>query len=861
MNNLSIKIKLIVIFVLIKIIPLLIISYISYQGVMQLDKYIKNSTNYLFDESKNIINETAKFSIDDSIKFLNKKSQLSLERLSYEIANNVAQFLYQRDEDIIFLSKIDINQKVLDDFYKNKNRKIIVHGDYSYDNTKEEWIKTNIEKEETNYSSKVIIKDNKKEFNYTDPLKLKEKQIPIYKEVSFFDLKGQELYKVSSISNKLKNISVKKNTYINSEDYFNKIKKLKKEEIFVSNVIGEYVKSKIIGTYTLNKTDKLNLKFDPENSAYAGKENPLGKKFEGIVRFITPVYKNNKKIGFLSLALDHEHIMQFTDVVNPTGKNPKQEISDASVGNYAFMWDYIGKNISHPRDYFIAGYDKSTGKESQPWLSKDVAEKFENSKKEINEFLKDYPKFENQTLEKKPNIKQVIKDGNLGLDCRYLNFAPQCHGWMEVTKDGGYGSFIIYWSNVWKLTTAATIPYYTGQYSNSKRGFGFVTIGANVDEFHAAANETKKSVTKILNQQTNSMEAVVTQNGIEVHKFILGLINELSIVTLIMVLIVVFVALLLSSYISSKIEKLLIGTNKFSKNKLDYRIEVNSDDEIGKLEKSFNKMASKIQKHLEKEKELNRTLEKRVEEEVSKQRKQEQLLIQQSKHAAMGEMISNIAHQWRQPLNALSLVIQNIKFSYHAGSLSDEVIDKSVKKATMLTKNMSNTIDDFRDFFKPNKIKTKFELLKSIEKVVSLVELSFNSSDIQIKKSFSQEFLSIKGYENEFSQALLNIINNSKDAILESNTKDGNIEIKLFKEENLNIIEISDNASGIEKNNQEKIFDPYFTTKEEGKGTGIGLYMTKTIIENNMEGRILLKESSSKGTTFRIEFKNIDERV
>jgi len=592
MNNLSIKIKLIVIFVLIKIIPLLIISYISYQGVMQLDKYIKNSTNYVFDESKNIINETAKFSIDDSIKFLNKKSQLSLERLSYEIANNVAQFLYQRDEDIIFLSKIDINQKVLDDFYKNKNRKIIVHGDYSYDNTKEEWIKTNIEKEETNYSSKVIIKDNKKEFNYTDPLKLKEKQIPIYKEVAFFDLKGQELYKVSSISNKLKNISVKKNTYINSEDYFNKIKKLKKEEIFVSNVIGEYVKSKIIGTYTLNKTDKLNLKFDPENSAYAGKENPLGKKFEGIVRFITPVYKNNKKIGFLSLALDHEHIMQFTDVVNPTGKNPKQEISDASVGNYAFMWDYIGKNISHPRDYFIAGYDKSTGKESQPWLSKDVAEKFENSKKEINKFLKDYPKFENQTLEKKPNIKQVIKDGNLGLDCRYLNFAPQCHGWMEVTKDGGYGSFIIYWSNVWKLTTAATIPYYTGQYSNSKRGFGFVTIGANVDEFHAAANETKKSVTKILNQQTNSMEAVVTQNGIEVHKFILGLINELSIVTLIMVLIVVFVALLLSSYISSKIEKLLIGTNKFSKNKLDYRIEVNSNDEIGKLEKSFNKMAS-----------------------------------------------------------------------------------------------------------------------------------------------------------------------------------------------------------------------------------------------------------------------------
>ena len=91
------------------------------------------------------------------------------------------------------------------------------------------------------------------------------------------------------------------------------------------------------------------------------------------------------------------------------------------------------------------------------------------------------------------NMKQLKELGNVGLDCRYLNFAPQCEGWMQVTQNGGYGSFVINWSGVWKLTTAAAIPYYTGQYANSKRGFGFVTIGASVDDFHAAANETKKN--------------------------------------------------------------------------------------------------------------------------------------------------------------------------------------------------------------------------------------------------------------------------------------------------------------------------------------------------------------------------------
>ena len=207
---------------------------------------------------------------------------------------------------------------------------------------------------------------------------------------------------------------------------------------------------------------------------------------------------------------------------------------------------------------------------------------------EINDFLNNYPKFEEQSLNKKPNLKQLKEDGNVSLDCRYLNFAPQCEGWMQVTQNGGFGSFLINWSGVLKLTTAATIPYYTGQYANSKRGFGFVTIGASIDDFHAAANETKRNVSEILKNQTKSMEVIVNENQVEIEYFIQRLIKELSLVTLALILLIIYIAIWVSNYILSKINNLLVGTNKFANKEFDYRIKITSEDEIGNLEKSFN---------------------------------------------------------------------------------------------------------------------------------------------------------------------------------------------------------------------------------------------------------------------------------
>jgi len=175
MKNLSIRIKLIIIFIVIKILPLIFIAYIAYMGVIKLDTYLNKSTTFLFNQSKEIIINTANASIEDSIKNLDKKSQDSLEKISYEIANNIAEFLYERDKDLLFLSRVDLNQKVLENFYEAKTKNIIVHDEYFYDDetntykTKEELKKIEREQKTAN------LKENEKEFNYIDPIEFKTK--------------------------------------------------------------------------------------------------------------------------------------------------------------------------------------------------------------------------------------------------------------------------------------------------------------------------------------------------------------------------------------------------------------------------------------------------------------------------------------------------------------------------------------------------------------------------------------------------------------------------------------------------------------------------------------------------------------
>jgi len=232
--------------------------------------------------------------------------------------------------------------------------------------------------------------------------------------------------------------------------------------------------------------------------------------------------------------------------------------------------------------------------------------------------------------------------------------------------------------------------------------------------------------------------------------------------------------------------------------------------------------------------ELNETLELRVEEAVHKNLEQERLLIQQSRLAAMGEMAHNIAHQWRQPLNALALVQANILDAYEYNELTPESMKQFVADGQLLIQRMSQTIDNFRDFFKPSHEICEFPLQQAIDAALNVVGASFRAHHIALSVH-ADGTMRVMGYPNEFSQALLNILSNAKDAILERKIENGEVTLTSAEDDNFAWIIVTDNGGGMSEENLPKVFDPFFTTK--AKGNGIGMYMSRMIMEH-MDGGI-----------------------
>ena len=232
---------------------------------------------------------------------------------------------------------------------------------------------------------------------------------------------------------------------------------------------------------------------------------------------------------------------------------------------------------------------------------------------------------------------------------------------------------------------------------------------------------------------------------------------------------------------------------------------------------------------------------------IEELKRKEYLLAEQSKLAAMGEMIGNIAHQWRQPLNIISITASNLKLKKDLNELNYENLDDSLKLILKTTEHLSNTIDTFNDFFKHTKERSLFNLKENIENNLLLINTFFKEFNIEILLDLEDDIY-IFGVANEFSQAFINILNNAKDALVQNIDDD---ELRLIKiktkknNENIEII-IKDNALGIEKSILNKIFEPYFTTKHQYQGTGLGLYMTRQIITTSMKGEIHAENSYFK---------------
>jgi len=208
----------------------------------------------------------------------------------------------------------------------------------------------------------------------------------------------------------------------------------------------------------------------------------------------------------------------------------------------------------------------------------------------------------------------------------------------------------------------------------------------------------------------------------------------------------------------------------------------------------------------------------------------------------MGEMIGNIAHQWRQPVNALALLLANLKDAHAFGELTEEYLLAQVERGNRLIQNMSGTIDDFRNFFRPNREPQAFRLGSAVQHALSIVESAFAHHHIEIDITVRRD-ATLMGFASEYSQVLLNLLSNAKQAIESRGIVPGRVHIEVDGDAHSAQLVVEDNGGGIAAEVLPKVFDPYFTTRAEG--TGIGLYMSKMIIESGMKGRIQVANTAS----------------
>ena len=282
------------------------------------------------------------------------------------------------------------------------------------------------------------------------------------------------------------------------------------------------------------------------------------------------------------------------------------------------------------------------------------------------------------------------------------------------------------------------------------------------------------------------------------------------------------------------------------------------------LENLNNNLETLVDIKTEELKELNNNLEKRIEEEVKKNREKDRQIIQQSRFAALGEMLGNIAHQWRQPLSAINSTASGMELQMELGIASNDDIKKSFANIKGYVEFLTQTIEDFRNFFKEDKDLIDFNITDVLQKTLSIIDATYKDNNIEIILDIKDKLIS-KGKPNELSQVFLNILNNAKDAMVDHNIQKRFVHVYSKTTKEYNIIYIQDNAGGIPEDIIEKIFDPYFTTKHQSQGTGIGLYMSKNIIEKHMKGEISVENLTQEfdgitytGACFKVALPKVD---
>ena len=943
--NLKLRPKLILIFLAATVIPIVLLTTIALTQIIDLGNTLRD------------------IAVNDTTDALNDGSRESKERLTTDLTMAVASFLRQRDNDILLLADLASRDATVQNFSgliafsDNKQGMLVQPGEWVISDDGMNWVEVNPFQFAAADNVSQNVENNDELFGSAfrnrppEFFEQYQKNFPLYDEITFVDLNGYEIFKYINPDSKkmhyplnpdLADISDGFNTYVRAENYWDELQSLQRGDIYVSSVIGAYVGTNYIGIFTpgvLTSEDPEIMNQNHPNleqlrrignlpmhefmeyarrQAFAGFENPVGQRFEGIVRWGTPVYENEVRIGYVTMALNHDHIMEIVDYINPMLERYSL-LPSPHDGNYAFIWDYKSRSICHPRHNSIVGYNPLTGQPQVPWLEGTIAlqrdfvnggfvldgndraiplldtdgnthpahdtpfyfwqaaggaewltanstwEDFNLSRIKHNgknwwewetpaqttgvswgEFYREnednreiLPQFGERKLKDsdgnyiigangnyildyasraKTPARELTAAGFVGLDGRYLNNAPQCTGWMNLTENGGSGSFYILWSGIYKPTTAGAIPYYTGQYSpdvqGNKRGFAFVTVGAGIDDFTEPALYMEAKLTDAINTDMRQ-----------------GLL-QFALVTIFFCAVVTIIAIFLSSYLTGNINLLIAGISRFQSGQRQFRLRADIKDEFGVLANSFDEMADTI-----------------VSDMAKKEKAEEASRLKSS-------FLARMSHEIRTPMNAILGMAEL--------SLREEM-SETVREFTATIKQAGvNLLDIINDILDLSKIESgtldvlseEYILSSLINDVISTIKVKALDARLRLVVNIDCDMPGILiGDMVRIRQIMLNLLSNAV-----KYTDEGQVSFSVSgdntDEQNMNlIIKVEDTGRGLKEEHIAALFDEFSRFDMEknkcNEGTGLGLAITHSFIKI-MKGDISVESEYGKGSVFTV---------